>query len=64
MFNNILFTIELFIFIFCSLNIFKLFYNLVKVMRTREGKIDTNDLSTILLGLSISYVLTVLITGF
>ncbi len=64
MFNNILFTIELFIFIFCSLNIFKHFYNLVKVMRTREGKIDTNNLSTILLGLSISYVLTVLITGF
>lgn len=64
MFNNILFTIELFVFIFCSLNIFKHFYNMVKIMRTRDGKLDNGTLSTILLGLSISYVLTVLITGF
>jgi hypothetical protein len=64
MFNNILFTIEVFVFIFCSLNIFKHLYNMVKIMRTRDGKLDNGSLSTILLGLSISYVLTVLITGF
>lgn len=64
MFNNILYSLELFVFIFCSLNIFKNFYQLVKVLRSRDGKINNDNLSTILLGLSISYVLTCLIIGF
>ena len=64
MFTNILYSLEVFVFIFCCLNIFKHFYRMIKVMHTREGKIEKDELSTILLGVSISYVLTILITGF
>lgn len=64
MFNNILYTIELFLFVFCCLNIFKNFYQFVKVLYTQNGKIESSTLSTILLGCSISYVITALIIGF
>lgn len=62
--TNLIYTLEIFIFIFCLLNIINKSYNLLKVMRQQDGKIDTTTTSKILLGLSISYVITALIIGF
>lgn len=64
MFNNIIYTLEIFIFIFCSLNVFKNFYNMIKVLRTKEGKMESSTSSLICLGLSLSYIITALIVGF
>lgn len=62
--TNIIYTLEIFIFIFCSLNIFKNLYNMIKVLRTKEGKMESSTSSVVLLGLSISYIITALIVGF
>lgn len=62
--TNILYTLEVFIFIFCSLNILKNLYNMIKVLRTKEGKMESSTSSIVLLGLSLSYVITALIIGF
>ena len=61
---NIGYTIEIFIFIFCLLNVLKHTYNFIKVMRQHEGKLETDSVSQILLGLSLSYILTSIIIGF
>ena len=62
--TNIIYTIEIFIFIFCSLNVLKHLYNFIKVMKQKEGKLESDTTTKVLLGLSISYILTALITGF
>ena len=62
--NNLIYTLEVFIFIFCCLNILKNAYNLIKVLGLKDGKISSDILSVVYLGLSISYVLTSIIIGF
>jgi len=64
MITNIVYTLEIFIFIFCSLNVFKNLYNMIKVLRTKEGKMESSTSSIVFLGLSISYIITALIVGF
>ena len=64
MFNNLIYTLEVFIFIFCSLNVFKNFYNMIKVLRTQEGKMENSTMSVVYFGLSLSYIITALIVGF
>ena len=64
MLNNIVYTLKVFIFVFCSLNVFKNLYNMIKVLRTQEGKMETSSSGIICLGLSLSYIITVLIVGF
>ena len=64
MITNIGYTIEIFIFIFCLLNVIKNVYNFIKIMKQHEGKLETSLSSQIMLGLSISYILTAIIIGF
>ena len=56
--------LKVFLFVFCLLNILKNLYNFVKVLRTKEGKVVSSTSSEILFGLSLSYVITMLIIGF
>lgn len=56
--------LEIFIFILSILNVFKNVFKLVKVIWTKSGKINNNWLDNLLLGMSISYVITQLIIGF
>lgn len=56
--------LEIFIFILSILNVFKNVFKLVKVIWTKSGKMDNNWLDNLLLGMSISYVITQLIIGF
>lgn len=64
MLTNLFFSIEIFLLTFCSLNVLKNIFGVIKVIRTREGKFSSSTISTILLGLSISYIITLLIVGF
>lgn len=59
----ILFT-EVYVFIFCILNVIKNSYNFFRVMRLKEGQVSDGILSTVLFGLSLSYIITMLIIGF
>ena len=56
--------LEIFIFILSILNVFKNVFKLVKVIWTKSGKMNNNWLDNLLLGMSISYVITQLIIGF
>ena len=56
--------IKVFIFIFCFLNVIKNIYNFIKVMRLESGSFDNGKYGTIYFGLSLSYILTLLIIGF
>lgn len=56
--------LKLFIFIFCSLNILKNTYNFIKVMRAQEGYFDNGKYGNLFFGLSLSYIITLLIIGF
>lgn len=64
MITNFILWIEIFIFILCCLNLFRHLYIIFKVLYMKSGKIESDTISTILLGISISYVITTLITGF
>lgn len=61
---ELIFGIKIFVFVLCVLNIIKNIYNFIKVITTKEGKIDSSTQSEILFGLSVSYVITLLIIGF
>lgn len=56
--------IEIFLFVYAWLIIIKHLYGIIKVMRLKEGKVDTSLFSEITLGSSISYIITMLILGF
>lgn len=56
--------IKLFVFIFCCMNILKNTYNFIKVMRMEEGQFNNGKYGNLCFGLSLSYILTMLITGF
>lgn len=56
--------IEIFLFVFASLVVVKNIYSFIKVMKLKEGKVDSSLFSEIVLGSSISYIITMLIIGF
>ena len=56
--------LEIFIFILSCLNVIRHIFKLSKVLWTKNGKITENNLSILLLGMSISYIITQLIIGF
>lgn len=62
--NNFLTSIELFILVLACLNVFRNLFNVFKVMRLKEGKIELDTYSITLLGMSLSYIITVIILGF
>lgn len=64
MLETFLLGVRIFIFIFALLIIIRDAYNLVKVLRLKEGKYDATTTNLILLASSISYVITTLIIGF
>lgn len=64
MITNVILWIEIFIFILCCLNLFKHLYIIFKVLYMKSGKIESDSVSMLLLGFSISYIVTTLITGF
>lgn len=64
MFTNYILFIEVFIFVFCSLNVIKNLYNIVKVLASQEGKLDTTLVSNICFGLSVAYIIATIVTGF
>lgn len=60
----LIFGILVFIFIFSWLIVIENIYKFIKVMRLKEGKIDSSLFSKITLGSAISYIITMLIIGF
>jgi len=58
-----LYQLRLFVFIFAILYIVKYILSVIKVFRLQEGQIDNAPLDLVLLGASISYIITMLITG-
>lgn len=64
MFDTLLLGIKIFFFIFAILIIVKDLYSFIKIIRLKEGKYNSTNLNSILLGSSISYVITMLIIGF
>lgn len=62
--EKIIFGLEIFFFIFSLLNIIKNIYTFIKVVRLKEGKVDTSLVSEIMFGVSLSFVITMLIIGF
>ena len=64
--NNmeIFYQIKLFLFIFSILYLIKYGINVLRVMRAEEGRIDNTTTDLVLLGSALSYVITLIITGF
>lgn len=56
--------IQLFILIFCVLIVIKNIFNVAKVMYMREGKVESGKWTLLSIGLSISYIMTIIIAGF
>lgn len=62
--GEIVLTIKVFIFIMSCLNIIKNIYNFIKVMRLQQGYFDNGKYGNLFFGLSLSYIITILIMGF
>lgn len=62
--TEFLLLIKVFIFIFCCLNVIKNVFTFAKVLWTQQGKYDSSTTSQICLGMSLSYILTLIIIGF
>lgn len=62
--GEIILTIKVFIFIMSCLNIIKNIYNFIKVMRLQQGYFDNGKYGNLFFGLSLSYIITILIMGF
>ena len=56
--------LEIFIFVLSCLNVIRHIFKLSKILWTKSGKITESKYSNLLLGMSISYIITQLIIGF
>jgi len=59
-----IFQIRLFVFVFCVLLVLRNAFMFTKVLYLKQGKVNTSTLNTVGTGLALSYIITVLITGF
>ena len=59
-----IYQLKLFVFIFSILYLIRYFINVISVIRAEEGQINNTPLDLVLLGSAISYITTLLITGF
>ena len=59
-----IFQIRLFVFVFCVLLVLRNAFMFTKVLYLKQGKVNTSTLNTVGTGLALSYIMTVLITGF
>lgn len=64
MLTSFLFGLKIFVFVFAILYIISRVLNVVRVLRLKEGKINTSRDTLVAIGLALSYVITVLIVGF
>jgi hypothetical protein len=62
--GELILTLKVFIFVLSCLNIIKNIYGFVKVMRLQQGHFDNGKYGNLCFGLSLSYIITLLITGF
>lgn len=61
---ELILTLKVFIFILSCLNVIKNIYNFIKVMRLQEGYFNNGKYGNLFFGLSLSYIITILIMGF
>jgi hypothetical protein len=59
-----IFQIRLFVFVFCVLLVLRNAFMFTKVLYLKQGKVNTSTLNTVGTWLALSYIVTVLITGF
>ena len=62
-FLYLFYQLKVFVLILSILYIIKYVLNVVKVMRLEQGKVENTTVDLLLLGMSISYILTSVITG-
>ncbi len=62
-FLYLFYQLKVFVMILSILYIIKYILNVVKVMRLEQGKVENTTADLLLLGLSLSYILTSIITG-
>lgn len=63
MLDNYLIGLKLYLFVFAVLYLLNRVLEIVKVIRFKEGKVDTSKWSMFFTGASISYIITSLILG-
>ncbi len=63
-FMQILYWVSIFLFVFASLYIVKTIYAFCKVLWLKYGKVESGKYDDLFFGLSLSYVITMLIIGF
>lgn len=61
---GLLLSLKVFVFIFCILHVLKTIYTFFKVLYLESGSLDNGKNSSLFFGLSLSYILTLLIMGF
>lgn len=62
--NNIIIALELIVLVLSLLNVCQNIFKVAKVVRLKQGQVELNTYGSWTLGLSISYIITVLILGF
>lgn len=62
--GELILTLKVFIFVLSCLNIIKNVYGFIKVVRLQQGHFDNGKYGNFCFGLSLSYIITLLIMGF
>ena len=62
--NSFLIWLQVFMLVFCSLNVIRCSFNLIKTLYTQSGKIENDTWSRIFFGASLSYLITTIMVGF
>lgn len=62
--QHFIYQLEIFFFVFSVLYLLKYTLKAINVIRLQEGKIDNDTIDLIILGTSLSYVITMLYSGF
>ena len=64
MLTDMYLAIAVFILIMACLNVIKNLFGIIKVARAKSGKFQLDTIGTVIFGMSISYILTVIILKF
>lgn len=63
MLDNALIGLKLYVFVFAVLYLLNRVISILKVIRLKEGKVDTSKWTLFFIGASISYIITAIIMG-
>lgn len=63
MLDNALIGLKLYVFVFAVLYLLNRIISILKVIRLKEGKVDTSKWTLFFTGASISYIITAIIMG-